>query len=241
MRRLLRNVLNQLGFDIHRIEFAGLPIDVLSLAVRDHLRQMATLFVLQVGANDGTSGDPVADLIRAYRLPSLLVEPLHEAFRRLQVNYSDQQQVRLENCAVAEVDGIKPLWRVVGDSVPAWASQWASFERGVVERNSRSLKCAYHIESVNVPTMTIASLLAKHGVEDLGLLQIDTEGYDDHILQMVFDARQLPQIISYEYAHLTTDRRNRAMKLLTERGYRTCRVGRDVIAVNTDDSGTAER
>jgi FkbM family methyltransferase len=237
----VRKVLNHLGYDIHRIEFAGPPIDVLSLAVRDRLRELETLFVLQVGANDGTSGDPVADIIRAYRLPSLLVEPLPEAFCRLQANYSDQQQVRLENCAVAEIDGITPLWRVVGDAVPAWATQWASFERGVVERNSRSLTCTYHIESVNVSAMTISSLLAKHGVEAVDLLQIDTEGYDDCILRMVLNARQLPKIVSYEDAHLSTDRRNNAMKLLTEHGYRTCRVGRDVVAMlaSNADRGAA--
>lgn len=240
MMRLIRRLLNHLGYDVHRVEFTGQPLDVLTLAVRDVLRRAGTLHVLQIGANDGASGDPVAKLIRTYRLPSLLVEPLPESFARLVANYADQQQVRVENCAVAEEDGTKPLWRVVGDDIPAWASQWASFERGVVEHNCQKLKCAYRIEPVMISTMTIPTLTRKYGIGELGLVQIDTEGYDDRIVEMVFNARRLPRIISYEFAHLNTDRRNKVLKLITERGYQVCRVERDIIAVlANDNNGTA--
>lgn len=233
MLRPLRTLLNYIGYDLHRIEHLGAPIDVLSLVVRNHLCRTApeAFFILEIGANDGMSSDPVANLLRDHNLPALLVEPIPEAFQRLQDNYRDRPGIRCENCAIGDRDGVFPIWRVTGKDLPFWATQWSSFERRVVERNCRQLRVPHSIESVDVATLTLPSLLAKHQVIELGLVQIDTEGYDDQIIRLLLETELRPQVIAYEHCHLDSARRNATIDRLSSAGYRFCRVGSDTIAL----------
>jgi len=235
MRRFLRSWLNRAGYDLHRLELAGRPIDVLGLLVRDRLREPKPCFVLQVGANDGRSGDPLFELIVEHDLPALLVEPLPDAFALLRANYGERANLSFENCAISEVDGSRTMWRLrAAEEVPEWARQWASFDREVFLRNCRRVpNYRRYVETLQVPSMSFPSLLAKHGVEEVGLLQIDTEGFDHEILRLALAAGLRPDIIGYEHAHLSTPARNRCIELLSAHGYGVCKLLGDTIALRS--------
>ena len=53
--------------------------------------------------------------------------------------------------------------------------------------------------SETVPAITLTALLDQHSVAQLDLLQVDTEGYDFEILQMIDFQRIKPAIIHFEH------------------------------------------
>src|SRR6202008_3756399 len=75
------------------------------------LRKCVNPIVVEVGANDGKTGDPVFHLIRSRRhSKALLVEPVPHLFERLQRTYSDLPNCILANVAIASVPGYAPIY-----------------------------------------------------------------------------------------------------------------------------------
>src|SRR6478672_5357121 len=103
--------------------------NVLALTISDVLLRMilnggrpSDFIVVQIGANDGVTYDPLRRFIVKYGFRGVLVEPQPDAFARLQKNYSDLPRITFEQAAIAEADGEKPLYRFKpGPGVPDWA------------------------------------------------------------------------------------------------------------------------
>ncbi|MDR7420273.1 MAG: FkbM family methyltransferase, partial [Armatimonadota bacterium] len=70
-----------------------------------------------------------------------------------------------------------------------------------------------------------------HGIVDVTLLVVDTEGYDYEIVRSALSAGVFPRIISYEHCHLTPRVRVEAKQLMQSRGYCFLEVGKDTIAL----------
>jgi FkbM family methyltransferase len=236
MRRLtraLKGIVSQtfrrLGYQIERDDaLGGVPqLDVLELAALDLMATVPDPFLLQVGAYDGVEYDQVHHLIRRYRWRGLLVEPQPGAFARLVENYADQPQLRFEGAALADRDGSTTLYMPATVEGSPAVSVLASFDEQTLRRgighNAR-------IRSVEVPTLTVPSLLARHGVAQVDILQVDTEGFDYEVIRMVLAARVEPSLIRYEHLHLPVSTRRACAELLAERGYRLHRDGIDTIA-----------
>jgi hypothetical protein len=90
---------------------------------------------LQIGAFDGTSGDPIYPLLEKHRLHGILVEPQQDAFERLKANYAhfESEAFLLVNAAIGAHDGTAVLYRIKPDAPgPSWLPQIASFDRSVL-------------------------------------------------------------------------------------------------------------
>lgn len=227
---LVRSPLRAAGYDIVRFtpEFHR-PFPVLPLLVRERLQRGGDFFVLQVGANDGVLDDPVHDLVVAHRLPGLMIEPLPDLFEKLQANYAGQTQLRFENIAVMPEPGRLTIHRVRRDApVHAHWHGIASFSRanlvaqGVPEQ---------HIEAQEVPGEPLSAILQRHGVAEVGLLQVDTEGFDFEVIKSAFAAGLKPEMINYEHCWLPPDQRLACKHLLDARGYDFLEVGKDTLAL----------
>jgi hypothetical protein len=79
--------------------------------------------------------------------------------------------------------------------------------------------------------LTLSSLLRKHGISDVGLLQIDTEGFDCRIVQSAIRSGLRPAIINYEHNHVRSTEQAACKRLLMEHGYDFVDVGIDTLAV----------
>src|SRR5947209_5761746 len=66
--------------------------------------QRPDLIVVQVGAYDGNSGDPLHRFISRHQVRGILVEPQPLIFRRLQATYSGRTNLTLVNAAVTARD-----------------------------------------------------------------------------------------------------------------------------------------
>lgn len=193
--------------------------------------------LLQIGAMDGSTFDPVHEYITRYGWNGLLVEPISEQFARLQATYASQPQLQLVQAAIADFDGTATMHRVPASAVeqqhvPKWGLGAASF---YTDRNALGFSAAQpHLSTEEVCASTLATLLSQHPLQRIDVLQIDTEGHDYHILRQFDFARYKPYVINMELVNLPKDEQSRAKLLLDAAGYLHSKAGYDLLAVHPD-------
>lgn len=184
---------------------------------------------IQIGANDGLTNDPLRRLILKYGFRGLLVEPQPGPFSRLVKNYSGRPGLAFENAAIAPMDGEATLYRFrPGAGVPAWADCLASFSREHLISNFDNVKG--EVEEITVPAMTFRTLLEKHRLATVDLLQIDTEGFDYEIIKMIDFQSFKPAIINFEQLLLLGSVRQECYAHLGRQGYKITESGVDAVA-----------
>jgi FkbM family methyltransferase len=217
------------GFRITRVPFPDdRPFSVLEL-LSDRLPPIGADFsVVQIGANDGCTGDLLCDLIKSRGWKALLVEPQPGPFAMLQTTYRDYVNVRCVQCAIAHEDGEATLWCVEGEGE---ITQFASFSRAVMLKQSRHIPdIERRLRPVKVPSQKLSTLLDDHGISHVDLFQVDTEGFDYEIIKMLFATDFRPPIISFENTHLSPADKNACARDLAAQAYSYISIGRDTIA-----------
>jgi FkbM family methyltransferase len=248
VKRLLQRALNRFGYEVRGVRpQAKAPLlNVLSLVVEDYLRRKADrgengdFFFVQIGANNGILVDPMRPFILKYHWRGVLVEPNPAAFAQLVENYRGEPQLVFENTAIAEHDGTTPFYTpkprpgLAVDLSPA-----SSFDRAAVARISRHY--GTEVEELTVPALTVRSLLAKHGIRSLDLVQVDAEGFDDRVVAMFAQSGVLPPIFHFETGSLTPDRVRGCLDLLGDLGYHVVTIGLDTVAYRPPSRVSEER
>ena len=179
-------------------------------------------FVVQIGASDGTAGDPLVDAFSKTGWSGLLVEPVPHLYEALVARYRNRPGMRLERAAVSTRDGEAPLYRLrsVPGETPEWFDQLATLNREVLLKHRSSIP---EIESLlveeRVPTVRLDTLLMRHGVSRIDLLVIDTEGHDYEILRALDFTRFRPVLLMLEHQHLSPSDKAAAYALLQTHGY----------------------
>jgi FkbM family methyltransferase len=180
-------------------------------------------FVVQIGSNDGRTGDPIFDLLRANPgWGALLVEPVPFLFERLRRNYGTDPRFHFENAAIGQSPGpsefyyVSPEARCEMPRLPSYFDQLGSFNRDHILDHFPGLNPNLIITAW-VETLTFDDLLAKHRVERVDLLHIDAEGEDWRILKQLNLVRFAPRAILIEHRHLPFHEKIDAMNELTRR------------------------
>jgi FkbM family methyltransferase len=227
----IKTWLRAAGFDVVRyVPECNRPFDVLSLVVREYLRENdEPFFFVQVGANDGILDDPIRKLVLEHHLNGLLIEPLPDLFERLIENYAQSRGLIFENVAIDTKPGSVSIHRVrKGASTPKhWEGIASLDKRHLIKEGVNEAS----IETLEVKAVTMQSLLSKHNIKNIDLLQVDTEGFDYAIVKSVIDAGFQPRIINYEHCHLVPKVRLASKRLLAANGYGFIEVGKDTLAV----------
>ena len=192
------------------------------------------LFLVQIGSNDGQTGDPVYGLLRANPTwHALLVEPVPYLHERLRDNYRGNPNVRFEQVAVADVAGTSTFYQIDGAAkqhlpdLPPWFDQLGSFDRGHIVRHFGD-RLDRFIVSAQVPTIPLPQLLARNGVTNIDLLHIDTEGHDWVVLRQLDLGQFRPRVILFEHVHLGAEDKAAARRYV-EPGYRVTDLGTDYL------------
>jgi FkbM family methyltransferase len=187
---------------------------------------------VQVGSNDGRTGDPLYETVSRTQVRGLLVEPIPALFERLTATYANKPGLSLVQAAVGEDEGTSEFYWVPptpGD--PIWVDQVGSFSRAVVLSHADEVPdIGDRIETLSVLRRTLSSLVVEHGFGRIDLLHLDAEGSDLSILRTLdFDAAWAPRCILYEQKHLGPEAAD-AIALLNRAGYQTLDLGMDVFA-----------
>lgn len=187
----------------------------------------AATFV-EVGSNDGEQHDHLRPHILGRSWTGVMVEPVPYIFARLRANYGHLDRVALENAAVGERDGTLPFFHLADASpeerstLPSWYDGIGSFSRAAVLRHERHIPdVGERIVEAAVPTLTFEGLCAKHGLDRVDLVVVDTEGHDWEIVRRIDYAARRPRLLVYEHYHLGEEDRRSALAHLRELGYET--------------------
>lgn len=236
-------VLARQGFALTRPRFHEVnEIDLRSVLARDIEVANGRFTVLQIGANDGIENDPIHDAVVTRGWELYAVEPMPGPFSALKRNYAGNPNVHFIQCAIGPADGEATLYSLRQDGpvdgLPY--DQFTSFSRKTVERHWRYIPdIRGRVESIQVKSLTVSSLLEQYRIAHVDLLQVDTEGFDYEILKMAFACGLEPQIVAFEWVNLSQDDMWLCRQDLIKRGYRWLICKGDVIAAKMTPAAPA--
>jgi FkbM family methyltransferase len=190
-------------------------------------RRPGDFYFVQIGANDGLTVDPIREYILQHRWRGILVEPQKKFFAALQRNYAGVPGLHFENVAISDRAENKQLFVPGGDNpdAPEWGGLAATFKPRA-HSSGEDLNFAQE----EVACVTLESVVRKHGLPRIDLLQVDTEGYDYEIIKSVNFAAMAPRIIHYEHRHVTAEEQFNLKLLLKSHGYAVVEDGYDTVA-----------
>ena len=203
-------------------------------------------FVIQVGANDGITHDPIHKFIKRDKWSGILLEPQPVVYRNyLSKLHARSPEVETMCAAIGPEDGTMTLYRISFTEM-RWATGLASFNRAQVEKAFSSglveKRCAkFGIEMPQDPESWIAAekvqvispqtLFSQHQVRRFDLLQIDTEGYDFEIIRLFDELETKPKVIVFEHTHLTNEDQHACDELLRENQYAFRKFNSNTVAM----------
>jgi FkbM family methyltransferase len=235
-RRVLRGRARRLRWDLRvaiRRALGVAPPDPLGKVMFAFARARPGAFVVQIGAHDATQLDPIRRYITTRGWRGILVEPIPDVFERLKQTYAGTPGLVFENVAIAEMTGTMELHYIPTDhGLHQWYDALASFSRDVLLSHKELIPdIEDRVASMEVPTLTFNDLCERHGVQQVDVVQIDTEGYDLEVLKLIDLGRYRPAIVQFEELHLDADARQEARSLLARHGYESAGNEMDCLAL----------
>jgi FkbM family methyltransferase len=218
------------------------PERPVELVVHELARARPEATFVQVGAHDGTQLDPLREAILGSRWRGIMVEPVPYVFERLAARYGANPRIALENVAVADEDGTRPFHFLAeaasGDGVWKWYDALGSFKRDVVLSHGELVAdIEERLVTVDVPCRTFTTICERNGIERVDVVQIDTEGYDREVLELIDLDRFGPSLVIYEHLHLDPSDRSAAEKRLADHGFQLVSDGMDTLGVTASALG----
>ena len=181
-------------------------------------------FFIQVGSNDGISGDPLHEFIVRYRWKGILVEPVPYLYEKLLATYRDQHGLIFENVAIDNAAGEKRFYylrRARGAGHAVWYERIGSFHKEhLLKHRGKIPDFDRLLVEENVKCATLKALLQKYAVTNINLLHVDAEGYDYEIIKTVPFDEIKPRMILYENKHLSATDKAACKQLLKSHGYK---------------------
>ncbi len=236
-RTAVRRALAALGFEVRRPPKTLIkrPEAHLSVSLEHLIAQLlldgTDVFVVQIGAFDGRTGDQLHNYIERYCWRGILVEPQPKYFAELRRTYAGRSGLTLRNVAVSDRRETRILYAIRDDipGLPDWAAQIASFDRDrLASTGFQGPDGESAIQEHEVECLPLGELLAD--VERIDVLQIDAEGDDAAIIGWFDFSRYLPSIVRFENVTLSRGDHDAAIRRLVDQGYRVAVSGVDTVA-----------
>lgn len=191
------------------------------------------VFFVQIGSDDGVTGDPIHSHVVQNSWKGVVVEPMPSNFARLVETYRSQRGVIPVEAAISTVAEHQPFYCIDSEAsgLPGWANQIGSFDRdhvlkhGVLIPNIEVMLVEKSLECI-----TLSQLIDRYQIERIDLLHTDVEGFDFEVIRQLDFARFQPTIILYEDFHLSDAARNDCRELLLAHGYKLEDGKKDCIA-----------
>ncbi|NJL75949.1 MAG: FkbM family methyltransferase [Saprospiraceae bacterium] len=206
--------------------------------------------VVQIGANDGITHDPIHKFIKRDKWKGVLLEPQKNVFNTLAYLYKKNKGIVTLNAALDTCDGEGKIYKIAF-SEARWANGLTSFNKatlqsafdsGYVAEKARedgleipndSSAC---IAEEPVELISPCTLIEKYNLGNIDILQIDTEGYDFEIIKMFLATQTTPPLIVFESKHLSAVDTTNCIAYLTSNHYRTRKFGGNTVALQKVDT-----
>jgi FkbM family methyltransferase len=212
------------GYRIEKLrDTVKAPIDVLDILLTKLSADRPDFFFVQIGANNGLTDDPLRQFVTKYHWHGVLVEPQPVVFQKLLKNYEQEKQLAFENAAIADKDGTARLFVADHRDETADLTVFASLKKDALIRGLDNPKAAgvkVQVQEVEVPALSVRTLLAKHGITKIDLLLTDVQGYDREVVEQFLACGVKPTIIHFERCHTARPALDALYRKLVEHGYR---------------------
>ena len=176
--------------------------------------------VVQIGSNDGITGDPIyKTALKRKSWNVLLVEPIPYLFERLKQNYPEEVRFTFENAAIN--DGtVQSFYFIKEGTLPdeinkIWYKQIGSFNKEHLKKHF-NFHIEPYIQKIEISGLTLQQLLDRNEVDKLDFLHIDAEGYDWKILSQLDLDKYKPHLILFEHKHLKASEKEQALIYLKD-------------------------
>jgi FkbM family methyltransferase len=204
------------------------------IILKNYKKNKDNFFFIQIGSNDGKTGDPIYQHVKKYCWKGIFIEPVKYLFEKLKKTYKNQKNVSFENVAISDKNGLRNFYRIEKNNEPnnpVWYDQIGSFDKKVVLKSKNLIpNFNKHFIKEKVKCMTFSNLLKKYKINSLDFLHIDTEGYDYEIIKFIPFKNLKPKMILYEYRHLSKKDELKALKLLKKYNYKILILWGDTFA-----------
>ncbi len=154
--------------------------------------------IVQIGANDGISADPIYDyIIDNNNIHAYLVEPQKDAFIELEKNYKNaSDRVKCYKHAITDKNEEIKLYK--NNAVNGTDGHSSLIIRDKDIYNG-ILVADFNEESYElVNGITVPNFMNLINNVDIDIMIIDTEGYDLEIIKMFFNNNYYPKLIFFE-------------------------------------------
>ena len=181
--------------------------DILYSEVMESFPDGPDVFLLQVGAGDGITGDFLHPYLIRKGWRALLLEPHAPVFARLCRTYEDLPAIQCIQMAISDRDGIQDFYSVRDiEGLPWWADQIHSLQPDVVFSHHEHIpELRDRIQVSLIPCQTISTLINSFELSQVDIVAVDTEGLDAVVVADVLRAGLQPQAILFEHKHLNHD------------------------------------
>jgi FkbM family methyltransferase len=224
LKAFVQRCVNVFGYRIENLKDAvKAPIDVLDLLLTKLSAERPDFFFVQIGANNDLTDDPIRQFVTKYHWHGVLVEPQPQVFQQLLKHYEVEKQLAFENAAIADKDGTARLFVADHQDETAGLTVFASLKKDALIRGLDNPKAAgvqVQIHEVEVPALSVWTLLAKHRITNIDLLLTDVQGYDGEVVEQVLACGVKPTIIHFEHCHTARPALDALYGKLVEHGYR---------------------
>ncbi|MFT5179654.1 MAG: FkbM family methyltransferase [Candidatus Paceibacteria bacterium] len=255
LKKIVKNILNKLGLEIHK--YTGFnSIDRArrkTVQLKDLYQNFLTLyfskvnrkdfFFVEIGANDGISGDPLRDSILKYNLKGILIEPQTDVFEKLKKNYSESSNLQFANVAISTESGKQKFYRVKKEFIGKTKDDPDFFKMTAISSFNKENFIVYlkkripksedpnkYIEEVEIDAITLSDFTRKYDIKKIDLLQVDVEGYDHEIIKNFPYDKFLPSLINFESKAITPEQKKECENILESNGYKIFTHGSDTCA-----------
>lgn len=178
IKRFVKLFFNSLGFDLRRLhpEIKNLSFDeILKLKVsKDPV-------ILDVGANKGQTIKRFMDIFSNPTIHAF--EPVEEAISKIKDNYSDNKNILINNYALGDKVDFKNFnisQRIENSTFHQFKSNSKWLQTRSKQYNVSVDNYVKKVQKIKIET--IDNYVAKNKIEEIDILKMDTEGYEDKVL-----------------------------------------------------------
>jgi FkbM family methyltransferase len=204
-------------------------------------KQKDKVFFIQIGAADGIRADPIHPFVKRYGWHGILVEPLADLFQLLKNTYRDHKGLMFENVAITDKEETRLISRIPLDMVgqgdiPPWAFGASTLVPNktlypsLVRNGEMGGILSSAVTEEPVQCISLSTLINRHRISRLDVLQIDTEGYDAQILKQLDFSLIKPTLINMEWQWLSPTEQNEITEILKQNGYSLYPCDGDLLA-----------
>ena len=209
------------------------------------LSKINTLTVVQIGANDGITNDPIHKFIKRDNWRGVLLEPQFFVYENyLKKIYQRNKEIHTLCAAIGVKDDKQYLYKI-GFCDMRWATGLASFFKENVEKafstgfvqkkcskyNIKLPSASERIKSEEVMVISPETLLNRYNITTIDLLQIDVEGFDFEVIKIFDIQKTRPKTIIFEHIHLNENEMKLCIEHLKNNNYAVRSIGANTLAM----------